>query len=710
MAELSALQKFIDTNINDVTGNCYSFVCSGITGDCIIPEDVCIRFIKTAGITGAQAEGNNVLNFDDCTLLPSATSYTFKNSVINLNKCEIKDKMVFENCKVYLTDCSGTGELVLKNSYCKSNKNIFSTSGDTKRAFSISVNSKVESYNDTFYNFDGPVFSLSDHSFIKISDPKISAVGEVILADNYSKFELYNLTSFIGREGSRFATITNNSTLKIHCVKTPKPTFNINSSAIYLDTSSCYFNGLGNTVIKGSFITAVNSLIEINQTDSLVNSGTPYIFDCVDSIINIYAMDTLSASGSGCFKLDNSQLVYINSNTASTISAYNGSVIQGNSKGKAVINKTKFYLDTIGTIKSSAIAFDINGSSLSLTNIDRLVSTSSVVASNTLSSTVDSKVILSNINNIESNGGAIVFGANTTKIFASNIGHASSYASCFSSYKGSLFVQYITTLSSSNGNCIEATNSSCSIFDIETSSSSKSAFSISNLSATTVPVSFINNCLNVKGDIVLEYATVKVSNLRNINGNLIINTAIVDLNNVTVNNTFSAMSSVVTNTNCNFNGIFNVQDSVVYNTNSPLQEITNARNSSIINSLSPTKQNINVYSSSLLNLTSSVTGSIDITGSSTLLALNSTGDVITTDEGTFTDLNAALIVGAGRLGIAANNSRIDIRALELEEKLRATVSITADSKYTLTVGTSVITIDRSKINLAATNVHSEKVG
>jgi|ERR1035437_3979938 hypothetical protein len=694
MTEISQLQKFIDTNINDVTGPCYSFICNALAGDCIIPEDVCIRFVKSDEITGIQAIGNNVLNFDNSTLGVGKT-YNFKNSAININNCTIRNKLVFDNCKLYISNCNNiTGQIYLtNNSYCKSHKNTFTTGGEEKTSISVIKNSKFESYIDKFYNFDGPVFSLSDHSFIKLSDPEISAVGQLVLIDNYSKFEIYTLTSFVGREGSPLARVTNNSTLKIHKI----PTLNIRATAIYLDKSFCYLNDLGPIVTTESFIKAVDSTIEINKASDIRSTGLPYTFDCVNSNINIYDITKLVAT-SGCFNFKDSKLVYVNSNNLGTeLTAITESIIKSTSTG---INNAKFYLDTIDKIKATGVAFDINGSSLSVTNISNITSSDNLVSSNKDNyGKIASKIIFSNIETLNSTN-SIIYGDISTKAFINNVNNISSRTDAFFINKGALYLQYIDNLSSPT-NSINVQESSCSVFDI-----GNIGGNVVIARGNTTPTISINNCKLIDGDVLIDFTITDISNVT-IKKDLKITESTVNLNNVIVEGKFNTNSSVITNTNCKFLTEFTSVSSVVNNIKTPLNELTTIRNSSIINSLSPTTNNVSLTDSSLLNLTSPVGGLIDIIGSSTILALNSIGDVHTMNEGIFTKLNAAFISGSGTLGIAANDALIDIRSLAMKETVRTSIDISALTKYTLSVdGKSTITIDPSKIEFKSAVVHA----
>ena len=695
MTESSSLQKFIDTNTNDITGSCYSFVCNAIAGDCKIPENVCIRFVESNGITGIQATGNNVLNFDRSTL-GVGKSYNFKNSVININNCNIQNKLVFDNCKLYMSNCNDiSGQIsLINNSYCKSHKNTFTTGAEKKTSISVTKNSKFESYTDKFYNFDGPVFSLSDHSFIKLSDPEISAVGQLVLIDDYSKFEIYTLTSFVGREGSPLARVTNNSTLKIHKI----PTLNIRSTAIYLDNSFCYLNDLGPIVTTENFIHAVDSTIEINKASDIRSTGLPYTFDCVNSSINVYDITKLIAV-SGCFNLKDSKLVYVNSNNLGTeLTAAAGSIIKSTSTG---INNSKLYLDTMENINATGVAFDINGSSLSLTNISNIRSSDNVVSSNKDNSgNIASKIIFSNINNIISSGSIVSGNTASTKAFINNVNNIFSKRDAFFIINGALYLQYIDNLSSPT-NSITVQGSSCSLFDIGNIGGNV----VINAGNTTPAIS-INNCNNIDGDVLIDFTITDISNVT-IKNTLQITASTVNLNNVIVTKDFITTSSVITNTSCEFLAGFTSINSVVNNINTPLYELTTIRNSSIINSLSPTANSVSLMDSSLLNLTSSVSGVIDLRGSSTILAINSSGDINTANEGMFTKLNAAFISGSGTLAIAANSDLIDIRSLAMKETVRTSIDISALTKYTISLdGKSTITIDPSKIEFKSAVVHA----
>lgn len=717
MAEVSSLQKYLDTNINDETGNCYSFVCVGIDGDCVIPENVCIRFVDSNKITGITAKGNNVLNFDNCNFT-GGQGYSFDNAVVNINDCKINVDMQFKNSKVYIANSTCSGKITLdSNSYCKTHKNLYQSAGAVT-SFSITKNSKVESYKDRFFNYDGPLFNLAGKSFMKVSDPEMADIGQLTAIDDFSKFEVYNLVTFTGRVGKPFARVSNNSTIKVHGIDT----LHIQETAFYLTDSFCFLNGLGIINVTDSLINAENSVIEIIRANNIYSTKSSPVFVAKNSTINLYDIIKVSSSGSDVFDLTDTELVYINNidNKGSVeVQASAGSIVK--SKGSL----SKLYLNTIGKISSNGIGFNINGTTLRLTNITNVQSNSNVISSNDANSgAAQSNIILSDINSIKSRGGSIIHGNTNSKVFVSNIGSIVSSTNSFDITSGSLYLQYINSLVSSGGNVVNAIETTSIISDIDTCVGSTAAFILNSGSTFPDLYTKISNCKNITGNIRIGYTKATLDTLLNVQGKLSIEHTLADLTNVTVTELFEVSGeSVVSNNNCTFNGTVSytdsvinnykskhngtltIQNSVVNNMGSALNEITSSRDSSVINSNSAVSGSITLDNSSLMSLRSSA-GSTTVNSRAVLLALSSTGTINTTNEGSFSGLVAALISGGGDLGISANNSLIDIRALNLKETLRATIDIKAIKSYTMAInGKSTITIDPALIHLKATQVY-----
>lgn len=716
MPELSNLQKFINTNVNNSRGNCYSFVCGSYAGDAIIPENVCLRFIGSNNLSGIKSLGNNILNFDDCIFQPGV--YTFTDSVVNINNCTINADMAFTSSKVYIANSKGIGKVSLDtNSYGKSHKNTYKAS-TSSTGFSVKGNSKIESYKDSFYNYQGPLFSLETNSFMKISDPTINSVGQLVSADNYSKFELYNLINFTSKTNSKFITATDNSTITIHNI----PTLNLSADCITLTDSFCYLNLLGNINLTSSFVTATNSIVEIIGTNNtkpstailpnpfitnIITTGSSSLFTCTNSIINLYNVLTMLAQGSNCFDLTDTELVYINdvnSQTPVVVKSYGGSVIKSLSTG----TKAKLYLNAIDTIYSTGDTFDINGSTLRVANVSNIESGSNIVTVNNANSgAVASNVVFSDITNFISNG-SIALANKQSKLIFSNIDTMISTGNSFDTNYSSLYLQYISNIISS-GIAVNAVYTTCTLSDIKSCVGVSGSVLINN-----GVYAEIKNCPSLIGDATIGLTLVDLTNV-NITGKFNIFSSTGTLNKLTVSDAFNVTHSVLIDNNCTFSGdvnytnavvtnqlstlqgAFNAASSVIQNNSSTLSEVTQAINAAIINNSSQIKNNINLSNnSSLLSLVSSVGGFTNIGSFSSIISGSSSGQIIMGDL-TFSSLTSAFITDT-TLGIGASDL-IDMRTQTLQEQATMQYSLSIDD-------ISTITADRVHVKIKSPDIET----
>ena len=721
MADISSLQQYINNNVNDVDGPCYSFVCIGIAGDCIVPKNVCIRFINCPELSGITAEGNNILNFDNCTF-GKGQSYQFNDSVININNCSIESDISITSSKMYIANCSAIqGKIALEdNSYCKSHKNLYTTDGSSATAFSIDSDSKVESYKDGFHNYTGPVLNATNKSFIKVSDPDISAIGTLVNVDSFSKVEIYNLVGFQINPDNNLAIVNDNSTLKIHKI----PTLNVSGTAFIVKNNSfCFLNDLGDVSSRDSFIqSSGSSTIEIIRANSITNNGSTYLFNCTESILNFYDVKAITSSASGCFNLVDTEVVCINNEKIGTIVANGGSIVISN----ANLNKAKLYFNTIDRISSSGIAFSIINSSLRLTNINTVESTGNIVTCTSTEVLNSAKIIFSDIGTLRSTGGSIVEASNKSKIFISGITTIIATGSAFSTNnQSSLYINTVNAISSSAGVVINAPITTCSLSNIKSCTGPNIV-----LSASSGEYADITSC-NLTGGtqaVVLSYTKSKMTDVVVVGGIKIDGCDDVVLTHVSATDVIDVSGgSIVTTKNCTFDGKTQVLGSTIENRKSyyngdvtlnlstfssflsALKSFSQVSRSALINSLSDIVSDVALSNSSMLNL-SSMYGAVSLTGKSTLIAggVNS-GNVNNGSDGSYTAPTGAFVVSDGILALSATNM-IDVRSNIYKAKFRDYSITDITNKFTVTVGTSTIVVDTTSITETAKKVMQISTG
>lgn len=742
MVERSSLQSYIDDNLQDIEESCYSFVCVSKQGDCVIPENVCIRFID-CNISNIVSQGNNVLNFDNCTFTGNRSSFT--NSVVNINNSPmISSKLELNNSKLYIADCKAVSNTILlnKNSYCKSHTNLYSST-EVDSVFIISDGSKVESYKDEFQNFNGPLFNVKNKSYMKISSPIFSTVGSLCTVDTLSELELYELNYFTGQPSKYLATVTNKSKLKLHTIS---DLIISKATAITLIDSSCFLNNITKIFTEKTFIDSNNSTIDIINADYIYNASDD-LFKCTNSVLNLYDIDKIEAKQGNCFNLIGTDLVYINNYKTAVLTSTSGSVIT--SQNSSLNIQPKLYLNNFSSISASrSPAFLIKTTSLKLTNISQIVSIDRVISASNKST-----VILSDIQEIVSYGNTCIYLEDQTKAFIYYITKLSGYDNVVFCSDGivyiksvddlislnigvsllndsSLFLDNIKNLYGSNigikaantqggkveiknncnitGEAEAAVHALCDItIDGGTLTSSQNAFVANN------NICNLSNITKIDKNIKTELSVLTITNCHNVVGVLNTTASVVATNNCNMENLDCFNKSVITNNNSTYSKDVTIRGSILTNLLSNLVSISKANNSVIQTYLSSITGEVVLEQSSLFNLGSAI-NSIDLQDRSTLIggtfSTATPGTIKTPKDGNFINPAGAFIVGEGELALSSSVAVL-LRTALFEGKIRDNISLKIDAtaadiskKCEIVVGPSSITVDPSLILLKATSV------
>lgn len=762
----SNLQAEIDQNMQDPEGSCYSFVCRGSNGDVVIPKNVCIRFIECT-FSGIAAEGNNILNFDNCTFLKEGR-FSFVDGVVNINNCRIRQDLTANSCKFYISNCDEVlGQVKLdNNSYGKSHKNKFNSEN---ASFYIVERSKLESYSDSFSNNTKEIFIIKNKSYVKLSEGEFTTTAELGVVDESSELQVYNIKRFIGQPNKSFAHISNKSVLKIHTIEK----LDIKSSAIILsNNSTCYLNNITDVLVKDSFIQSDDSFVNISKVDTIRNTENGLaVFKGKNSVINLYDINNIFSVNGSCFYLEDTPLLYVNKNNSAVIIANKGDTVFA----KSVVNtdKISIVLNNFNTIESTTgTSFNLKNTSLKISSVTNIKGNQHAIHA-----TDTGKIVISDVDSIFAYTGDTIFlEQDGSKLFISNIDSiGSAGGTAVNILEGSFYAKGIRNIEAKT-TAIVAQSSVCVLEDIGriygtetgmflTGSASLSVKNIERIEGRTKKGIY---AINTKGTIDIEMSstgsiygkeraiealcdTTIVGKLLSENSSKIIsdseeaavfNSNITTLSNIKLEKGLHISRSITTLNNVTVAGTTEVADSILTTNYSLLEDLKATTTSVITNNRSKYAGEQKVINSVLSNLLTEISGNVtvssgvlqnyisepasdislensgflglassfqtlDLKGRSTFIGgasrVGRPGTITCGKSGPFTNPTGAFIVRSGDLALASDE-RLYIETEEMKANIRNTAEINVTTSYKIVVGTSSIFVDINEIELKAVSV------